>query len=64
VIGGKLQIEFNAVAGRAYSLESRDDVISGAWEATGDSFQATNNVRAAFQKEIAGDRRFYRVLAE
>jgi len=62
--GGRIQIEFNAMAGRRYSLESRDDVISGAWEATGDFFQATNDVRAAFQRDVAGERSFYRVLVE
>jgi hypothetical protein len=58
-----IQIEFDAVAGYQFSLEESDDLGGGNWTFTGDSIQATNDIRARFEKLRAGSFRFYRLRA-
>jgi len=64
LVGGQIQIEFDALRGAQYSLQTRTDLFSGTWESTGDLFQGTSNVRAAFRRDVAGEGRFFRVLAQ
>jgi hypothetical protein len=64
VIGANLRIAFDAAVGRVYSLEVRGDLTADPWSLTGDTFQATNNVRAFFEKPHLGEPRFYRVRVD
>jgi len=56
-----IRIAFNASFGRRYSLEVKDDA---GWSPTGDTYVATNNVRASFLKSITPNPRFFRVAVD
>lgn len=58
--GSSLRIEFDAAVGRRHLLEVRDE-LTAPWSPTGDVYQAPNNSRAAFQKDITSAARFFRV---
>jgi len=62
--GDKIQIEFDAAAGRLYSLESSEDLGGTNWLPTGDLFQAATNSRAFFERERTASHQFYRVRVE
>jgi len=64
LVGDRIRIEFDAVAGQVYTLEARNDVAAGGWASTGDNFQATTNRRASFEKERSGGARYFRVRAD
>jgi hypothetical protein len=62
--GTQIRIEFDAVAGQRYALESRESLSDGAWSPTGDEFQATTTGRSFFEKDATAPMRFYRVATE
>ena len=65
MLGDLVRIEFDAAAGRRYSLQSRTDLgPTAAWEPTGDTLQATNNATAAFERARGSLPRFYRVQVD
>jgi len=61
---GKVRIAFDAKVGRTYALESRNDLETATWDPTGDTYLATNNTRAFFEKDLTTAERFFRVAAE
>jgi hypothetical protein len=63
-VAGNIRIAFDAVAGFRYSLETRSGFEMTTWELTGDTFQPSADMRAFFEQEITGNRRFYRVVVE
>jgi len=64
LVGGKIRIGFDAIAGYRYSLQTRSDFETATWELTGDTLQATNSTPVFFEKETTGHRRFFRVLVD
>ncbi len=62
--GEQLRIEFDAVGGRRYTLEVRNDFSTDTWSATGDLLQPASSGRAFFEREITDGTQFFRVLAE
>ncbi len=62
--GNTVRIGFQAVAGRRYSLEVRDNLTSGTWTPTGDTLQATSNTSAFFEQAPTGSARFFRIVVE
>ncbi len=62
--GEQLRIEFDAEAGRRYTLEVRGDFNTDVWTATGDSLQPTVSGRIFFEREMPGSTEFFRVKAE
>jgi hypothetical protein len=62
--GDQLKIEFDAVGGRRYMLEVRDDFTVDTWSATGDILQPATSGRVFFEREIIGGAQFFRVVAE
>jgi hypothetical protein len=63
-VAGKLRIEFDAVGGYGYFLQTRSGFESGTWEYTGDVIQLNASERAFFEKAMIGEHRFYRVVVE
>lgn len=61
---GRIRLEFDAAVGRRYFLESRHDLEAGTWDPTGDTFDATQDGSAFFEKAVATNQRFYRVKGE
>lgn len=57
----RLRLEFNALAGFVYELESRDDVDSTPWNPTGMAFAASADGVGSFDFNRAGAVRFYRL---
>ncbi len=57
----QLRLEFNALAGFVYELESRDDVDSTPWNPTGMAFAAPADGVGSFDLNRAGAARFYRL---
>jgi hypothetical protein len=64
LVESQIRIEFNAEAGRAYALETRESLTEGEWSPTGDTLQATSSGPVFFEKDPAAPVRFYRVRAE
>jgi len=64
LVGGKIRIGFDAIAGYRYSLQTRSDFETATWELTGEKIEATNSTPVLFEKETTGNRRFFRVLVE
>jgi hypothetical protein len=62
--GDQLRIEFNAEAGRRYTLEVREDFTTDVWTATGDSLQPTTSGRVFFEREMTAAAQFFRVSAQ
>ena len=63
-MGDQIRFEFVATAGRTYTLEARDELISSAWADTGQTFQATANGRAFFEIDAGSGSQFFRVRVE
>lgn len=61
LLDDRIRLEFDAVAGHLYSLESCDDLAGTNWLATGDSFQAITNSTGFFEHKRIARHRFYRV---
>lgn len=62
--GEQLRIEFDAVGGRRYILEVRDDFTTDTWTATGDVLQPATSGRVFFEREMTDGAQFFRVMAE
>jgi hypothetical protein len=63
-IGSQLRIEFDATAGRRYSLEARENLSSSTWTETGDVLQPATNGRIFFEREAAAPAQFFRVVVD
>jgi hypothetical protein len=64
LVGTLVRIEFDAVAGRRYTLEAGESLDTGTWSPTGDTLESTGTGRVFFEKDATASMRFYRVLAE
>ena len=62
--GSLVRIAFTAAVGRRYSLVAQNDLGTGPWDLTGDTFTATNSGPTFFEKDAAAGFRFFRVKAE
>ena len=62
--GEQLRIEFDAEAGRRYTLEVREDFNTDVWTATGDSLQPQVSGRIFFEREMPVSTEFFRVKVE
>lgn len=62
--GENLRIGFEALFGHTYSLETSSGLEPGKWVPTGDTLQATNNMRLLFEKPQSPEPAFYRVVVE
>ena len=60
----KVRIEFDAVAGRRYSLEARKGFAGGTWTPTGHTMQPTSDGVRFFEVERSIDNTFYRVAVQ
>jgi hypothetical protein len=60
----RVRIAFEAMGGRSYMLEGRNDFEDATWDPTGETFTATNNAPAFFEKDVTTGRRFFRVQAQ
>ena len=63
-MGDQLRIEFDAVGGRRYTLEVRDDFTTDIWSATGDVLQPATSGRVSFERAITAGTQFFRVAVE
>ena len=63
-VGNQLRIEFDATAGRRYSLEARENFTASPWAATGDILQPAANGRIFFEREAAAPAQFFRVAVD
>jgi hypothetical protein len=63
LVNGKMRIEFDAVAGHRYTLETRDD-LNDNWTRTPETIEATQNGQLAFETDPTAAARFYRVTVE
>lgn len=62
--GAVVRIEFDAVAGRSYALESREGFATTTyWSATGQTLQSTADGPHRFEVERSSPNTFYRVVA-
>jgi hypothetical protein len=63
---GNARVSFQAIAGKTYRLEFRDDLIAGGWRllANGMSSPTTTNLQLADNGSTAAALRFYRVTTE
>lgn len=61
---GGIRITFTPVAGFHYSLQTRADILNGAWEITQDTLLATNSLPASFDKSTFDNHDYYRIVVE
>jgi hypothetical protein len=62
--GDLLRIEFDAEAGRHYTLEVRSGESNDAWTLTGEMIYAQTSGRMFFERDVTKDAEFFRVRAE
>jgi len=62
--GTMVRIEFEAVAGRSYGLEARDNLVTGSWASTGQTLQPAASGPQSFEVEKTSSRKFYRVTVQ
>lgn len=63
--GALVRIEFDAVAGRSYALESREGFAATTyWSSTGQTLQPTSDGPHRFEVEKPSPKTFYRVVAQ
>jgi uncharacterized repeat protein (TIGR03803 family) len=60
--GGKLELAWNAVAGREYELQSNASFAPANWVMSGPTISATNTVATAIVSIGAEEQQFYRVV--
>ena len=62
--GTLVRIEFDAVAGRTYALQTRENFINSSWSLTGQSLQPTADGPHRFEVDKSSAKEFYRVVAQ